>query len=201
MCTVFSSSHNYIQNFFLLWNKCCTAGAYHGLWDITLWNLKHSFHVMVSVHIIHQWELLLSHLLLVFWISLPLVGIPACVSWKSQLISQIKSWIAKCHGNVLQNVFASCHRYGISDVMSISERWQQAQSEVENLTVEDTIIDNLQPGDRQYCILFQSLNAKDKSSQNTPKVSCNKELLILLPWKVDKQKAFNDSQGWWQTCS
>jgi hypothetical protein len=133
------------------------------------------------------------HTLLVFWISLPLVGIPACVSWKSQLISQIKSWIAKCHGNVLHNVFASCHRYGISDVMSISERWQQAQSEGENLTVED----NLQPGDRQYCILFQSLKAKDKISQNTPKVSCNKELLTLLPWKVDKQKALNDSQGWW----
>jgi hypothetical protein len=105
-----------------------------------------------------------SHTLLVFWISLPLVGIPACVSWKSRSISQTKSWIAKYHGNVLHNVFASCHRYGISDVMSISERWQQAQSEVENLTVEDTIIDNLQPGDRQYCILFQSLNAKDKIS-------------------------------------
>jgi hypothetical protein len=39
------------------------------------------------------------------------------------------------------------------------------------------------------------LNAKDKISQNTPKVSCNKELLTLLPWKVDKQKALNDSQG------
>ncbi len=50
------------------------------------------------------------HTLLVFWISLPLVGIPTCVSWKSQSISQIKSWIAKYHGNVLHNVFASCHR-------------------------------------------------------------------------------------------
>jgi hypothetical protein len=65
---------------------------------------------------------------------------------------------------------------------------------VENLTVEDTIIDNLQPGDRQYCILFQSLNVKDKISQNTPKVSCNKDLVTLLPWKVDKQKALNDSK-------
>ncbi len=142
-----------------------------------------------KMHIIHQWELLLHHLLHTASIlDFTATCWHSCVVWKSQSIAKSRS----CHQNV-HNIFACCLCYGKQN-MSVSKRQQQAQSEEELKTPWSTICQ-----DTRQCHPLQSMNVKDKSSQNTPKEPCNKELLTLLPWESWQAKNL-DSQGSSSSC-